>query len=70
MARGLAEAHIPRDDRLKYFIAKMRLDFGDNLVAEIVSRIKHGQQNSLDFELRIEVLFNQSRRIEELAESL
>ena len=53
MRWGFAQPNIARNDRGENFVAKVGLNFSDDLVRKIVAGIKHRQANTFNAKLRV-----------------
>ena len=66
MARGLAQPHIARDDRIKNSPFKMVSNLLSHLLGKAVSTIIHGQQNPCQFKVWIKASFYRLESLQKL----
>ena len=68
MAGSFAQSNVARNDRLEHLIFEVAPHFMDHLVGEVVSAVKHGEEDPLDLQFWIEGLFDQADRFEKLSQ--
>src|SRR3990172_8675664 len=69
MTGCLAQTDVSGNDRLKDLILKVGSHLLSDLMGEIVPAIEHGEENTLDLQLRIEGLLDEPDRFEKLAQT-
>ncbi len=69
-ARGLREAHIPRDRGAEDLTPEEFLRLARHLFREVETRIEHREQHALDGETRIVVLLHEPHGVEQFREAL
>src|SRR4030042_6225026 len=69
MAGSLTQPDISRDDGLKYLFFEMVPYFLGHLMGEVVADVEHGEKNPFDLQSRIERLFDQTDRLEQLSQA-
>ena len=69
MTGGLAQSNISWDDGVKHLLFEMAPDFLGHLMGEVVADVEHGEKNPFDLQPRIEGLFDQTDRLEQLSQA-
>src|SRR5438876_5729041 len=67
--RSFAEPNVPRNDRFQQGIAKMLRDVLPNLFRQIRTVVKHGEQDSFDFQVFVELMANALERIHQIGKT-
>ena len=70
MTGAFAQAHIPRNDGVKYLVGEMCLDVVSDLPAEGIATIEHGENQAVNRESSVQVVANKRYCREKRAESL
>ena len=66
MAGGFAQSNVARDDRPEHFVFEMTFHLAGHLMGEVISAVKHGEEDPLDLQSWIEGPFDQANRYEKL----
>ena len=69
VARGFAEFDVPLDDGFEDQFLEMFFHFIINLVGQTQAAVIHGQQETFDFQRRVEFGFDNLDRIEKFADT-
>ena len=69
MAGRFSEPYIPRDNGLEHLLLEVVLDLFLNLLGELRTQVKHGQDNTKDLDIRIELLLNDIDGLDELSQT-
>ena len=69
MARSLRQTGVAWNHSVKHHIAEMPFQLVENLVGEAQTRVVHRQKEALDFQLRIELRFDDAYRVEQFADA-
>ena len=69
MAWSFAKTDIARNDSIEHHLGKMPFEFLVDLIGEAQSGIVHCQQESFDFQMRIQPAFDYANGVEELTDA-
>ena len=69
VARSLAQARVARNHGVEHHVAEMRLQLLIDLVGKAKSRVVHGEEESLNLQVAVQLRLDNSYGVEQLADA-